>query len=407
MTINYVSPSQYGIWLTINSIIGWLNFFDIGLGNGLRNKLTNCISNSEIKQAREYISTTYAILIIIAISVFISFSFINPYLHWTQILNITTEREEILQNVIWVGVGCFCVQFVAQLINTILTATHQAAVSSFTTFFGQIFTLIAIQYCINYQPSSLLTLVTVAASAPVITLSIMTIFLFGRKLHKLVPDLKLVNFKHTQSLLNIGGKFFIIQIGGLVLFQTNNIIITKLFGPEQVTIFNTCYKLFSSIIIVFTIIMTPLWSSFTDAYSKSDFRWLKSTTLKMRKLCLLFSIITVVLLIYSPHIFKKWIGQNVSIPFSLSICMAVYVIVYIWQMLHVYLLNGIGKIRLQLFLVTTSALINIPLAIYLGKSFGLEGVIYANVILFILMGATFSFQCELIIKGVASNIWNR
>ena len=39
LTINYVNPSQYGIWLTLSSIIAWFSFFDVGFGNGLRNRL--------------------------------------------------------------------------------------------------------------------------------------------------------------------------------------------------------------------------------------------------------------------------------------------------------------------------------------------------------------------------------
>lgn len=39
MTIGYISSELYGIWLTLYSVIQWLSFFDIGFGNGLRNKL--------------------------------------------------------------------------------------------------------------------------------------------------------------------------------------------------------------------------------------------------------------------------------------------------------------------------------------------------------------------------------
>lgn len=30
MTINYVSPTQYGLWLTISSIVTWISYFDFG-----------------------------------------------------------------------------------------------------------------------------------------------------------------------------------------------------------------------------------------------------------------------------------------------------------------------------------------------------------------------------------------
>ena len=34
VTIGFLNTSEYGIWLTLNSILLWINTFDIGLGNG-------------------------------------------------------------------------------------------------------------------------------------------------------------------------------------------------------------------------------------------------------------------------------------------------------------------------------------------------------------------------------------
>lgn len=73
LTIHYVNPTQYGIWLTLSSIISWFGFFDIGFGNGLRNKFTEALAKDQHKLARIYVSTTYAILTIIIIIVLILF----------------------------------------------------------------------------------------------------------------------------------------------------------------------------------------------------------------------------------------------------------------------------------------------------------------------------------------------
>ena len=62
LTINYISPTEYGFWLTISSMVSWLSFFDIGLGNGMRNKVSESFTNHKFTEARTYISTTYAIL---------------------------------------------------------------------------------------------------------------------------------------------------------------------------------------------------------------------------------------------------------------------------------------------------------------------------------------------------------
>jgi O-antigen/teichoic acid export membrane protein len=37
LTLDYLNPYEYGIWLTLSSVLMWINYFDIGLGNGLRN----------------------------------------------------------------------------------------------------------------------------------------------------------------------------------------------------------------------------------------------------------------------------------------------------------------------------------------------------------------------------------
>ena len=85
VTIHYVNPTRYGIWLTLSSIVGWFSFFDIGLGNGLRNKFAEAVASGKPELARTYVSTTYAILTIIIAIVLLLFFCINPFLNWAKI----------------------------------------------------------------------------------------------------------------------------------------------------------------------------------------------------------------------------------------------------------------------------------------------------------------------------------
>src|SRR6476620_1989048 len=86
LTIRYVNPTQYGIWLTLSSIVGWFSFFDIGFGNGLRNKFTEAIAKKEYDTARIYVSTTYAVITALALFCILIFVFVNPFISWTKIL---------------------------------------------------------------------------------------------------------------------------------------------------------------------------------------------------------------------------------------------------------------------------------------------------------------------------------
>ena len=52
LTLNYLNPTRYGIWLTLTSVINWVNVLDIGLGTGLRNKFAEALATNDDGLAR-------------------------------------------------------------------------------------------------------------------------------------------------------------------------------------------------------------------------------------------------------------------------------------------------------------------------------------------------------------------
>jgi len=407
MTINYINPIQYGIWLTISSIVSWMSFFDIGLGNGLRNKLTSSLALNNYEDSQVYVSTTYAVLAIISTILFIGFLLVNPYINWVTFLNIPPTISENISQVILVVVGTFCIQFIVQTLNVILTSTHQPAIAALISFLGQLGVLIGVFILKQIVPGSLAVLVWVLTLIPIITLVLASLFFFNTKLKFIAPNVGKINFSYAGNILNVGGAFFIIQIGALVLFQTNNIILTKVLGPAAVTEFNVAYKLFSVLIMGFTIVITPYWSAFTDAITKNDYEWMSKSVTKLRKGWLILALILVpVFTLLSKFIFSIWIGNSVQISGQLTIMMALYVIGYTCLSLNCFFLNGVGKVRIQLILYIFSSFINIPLAIFFAKSYGVMGVVLSNVIIFFVMNIILWIQCNQVLNKSKSKIWN-
>lgn len=113
-----LNPSRYGIWLTISSIIGWFSFFDIGFGNGLRNKLAEAKAKGEEELARIYVSTTFAILTLIIGIVLVLFLCINPFIDWSRILNTTPDMAGELSLLVIIIFVFFCLRFVFQFQRT-------------------------------------------------------------------------------------------------------------------------------------------------------------------------------------------------------------------------------------------------------------------------------------------------
>ena len=60
-----VGVYENGVWLTISSVLLWIDNLDIGLGNGLRNKLAVYMARKDTEKAREMVSSTFAMLAMI------------------------------------------------------------------------------------------------------------------------------------------------------------------------------------------------------------------------------------------------------------------------------------------------------------------------------------------------------
>ncbi len=405
LTINYVNPTQYGIWLTLSSIVGWLAFFDIGFGNGLRNRFAEAIANGEHELARIYLSTTYAILSIIIVALLIVFFCINPFLDWSKILNSPGSMAAELSTLALLVFVFFCLQFVLQLITTIITANQQPAKASFFNFLGSLFSLVVIFILTKTTSGNLIYLGLSLGVTPVLVLTASSLWFYSHEYKIYAPAYKYVKFSYARNLMSLGLKFFIIQIASIIFYETSNLIIVQLFGPAEVTSYNIAYKYFSIIPMVMGIIMMPFWSAFTEAWAKKDTLWIQSTMKKLRALWVLLSIVTLMMLVFSNFIYKAWVGNQVLVPISVSVTIALYVMINTWNGIYSQFLNGVGKIKIQLYFALAGSLVNIPLAIFLGKALGIYGVVLSTTVISIMAAIISPIQYNKVINNRAFGIW--
>jgi O-antigen/teichoic acid export membrane protein len=405
LTIHYINPTRYGIWLTLSAIIGWLSFFDIGFGNGLRNKFAEAIAKGNKELAKIYVSTTYAVLLIIICIVLLLFLIINPFMNWVKILNTPTTMASELSLLALIVFVFFCIQFILQLLTTIITANQQPAKASFLNLLGNILSLIIIYFLTKVTSGSLFYLGFALSITPVIVLLASSYWFYSHDYRDFAPSFKYVRFNYARNLMSLGFKFFFIQISVILLYQTNNMIIIQLFGPAEVTSYNIAFKYFGIVPMFFNIILAPFWSAFTDAYAKGELLWIRKEIKHLQLFMVFITILTLMMLIFSNYFYKIWIGNIINIPYSLSIVMALYVLINCWCGIYSYFLNGVGIIKLQLYAGIIGGIINIPLAIYFGKHFSLIGVMFPIIIIGLINVTWASMQYYKIINNRAKGIW--
>lgn len=406
LTISYVNQSQYGIWLTLSSVIAWFSFFDIGFGNGLRNKFAESKASGNDFLVKAYVSTTYGILSLIFILVWIIFFLVNYELNWSSILNAPSELKSELSLVALIVFSFFCMQIVLNTISTILLADQKPAKAALIVTSGQVISLLIIYLLTLTTKGSLVYLAWALGVGPFLIFAIFSLFFFKTSYKIYSPTIKLINFRYAKDIMSLGAKFFVIQIAVVVIYQTTNIIIAQVSGPKDVTIYNIAFKYFSIVTMVFSIIMTPFWSAFTEAKMLNDYTWMKKAYNKLIKIVLSLVLFTIFMLAISNFVFKLWVGNLVTVSFSMSLVVALFVMVCLWNMLFSQLLNGMGKIKLQLYISLIGTTVNIPLALYLGHKYGVNGVVISSIILNLISAVYAPYQVNLLLNKKAKGIWN-
>jgi len=409
LTIDYLNIENYGIWLTLSSFIAWFSFFDIGLGNGLRNKFAEAKAKGDMTLARGYVSSAYFTIGAVSLGLILIFTALNFFIDWTRVFNTSSSLQKELNILMPIVFGFFCLQLVVNLITTIYTADQQHSTQGKIQFLTSLSSLLLIWIMTKTSESSLLVFGTIFSIFPVLILLGFNFFAFNRRYFDVKPSLKLWKREYLKDLFGLGFRFFVVQIAAIILFSTDNFIISKLFGPEEVVPYNISFKYFSIITMVYSILITPFWSSFTEAYTKKDFNWIRQSVSNVQKLWLLVPFCLILMTLISDWFYRLWIGDNIHIPYSLSISMAIFVLLITFNMIYVQFINGVGKIKLQLITSLITMTINIPLSIYLGKylGWGTTGVILATCFSLGYSVILRPIQYYKLVNQAAKGIWNK
>ena len=409
LTINFLDTENYGIWLTLSSFIAWFSFFDIGLGNGLRNKFAEAKAKGDITLAKAYVSSAYFTIGSVSLIIILIFCGLNFFIDWTRVFNTENTLGKELGLLMPIVFSFFCLQLVVKLITTIYTADQHHSMQGKINFFTSVGSLLAIWLMTKTTEGSLLVFGAVFSALPVVILLLLNLYAFSNTYINYKPSISLWKKEYLKDVFGLGISFFIIQLSWIVITTTDNMIISQLFSPADVVPYNLAFKLFSISSMVFTIIVAPYWSTFTEAYFQKDYEWIKNSMKNLRRFVVVFCIFSFMLLVVSDILYEIWVGKKVEISFSMSFLMCIYTCLIIYLTPLNYFINGVGKIKMQLCQTFIMAILNIPVSIFVAKymGFGVLGVILGT-ILCVVPGVILStIQFHKIINQKAFGLWNK
>ena len=269
ITLDYLDKEQYGIWMTLSSVLLWFSFFDVGLGNGMRNYLAQAIAENNFEKGRSHLTTTLVMLTAIALLLGIVFLRAGVVMNLSKVFNTTTLTDEQLRLPFLIAIIMTLAVFIVKNVGVVYIALQKYGVNDLIIVLSNVVALLLIFICTLVVPKGNLTIIVlILTTIPVLGFVVASIPLF-RHHPELTPRLDCFDWSYGRQILTKGIGFFFIQITScLVIFGSSNLFITQFVGPEAVTTYNIAYKYFNLLAIAYTIVISPMWNAYTDAYVK-------------------------------------------------------------------------------------------------------------------------------------------
>lgn len=398
VVLKYLGSNNYGVWVTILSIINIVIYLDGGILNGLKTKLSESLVNNELEQAKHYISSAYFILIFFSIFLLVLGALFIYLIDFKALLN-TAVSEPTIKSVFIIVLITFLFAYILNLYKPLFYANQKSALVELSMLIYQSVVLLLLLVILKDNDASLIKVAIIYGVATITVGSIFT-FYFFKKYNLIVPSIFNIKKESSKMLFDLSLDFFIIQLCMIVIFSTDNIIISNLLGPKEVTKYDIILKVFQVIITFIVIISDPYWAMYANAYKKGDIGWIRKTLKKWNHIFLGLILLVFLMTLFIKPIIKIWLQEELFISKTLIYFMALFVSVRIYGIIYMYFLNGIGKIKTQMRLYLFGAIINIPLSIYFVQYFNLgsSGVILGTVLSILPMSVILPFQANKILR---------
>lgn len=405
----FLGKEKYGIWVTISVVVNWLNMFDVGLGQGLKLKLTEAFSFNRVNDIKKLISSTYFLVSLISLILALIFFIGNFIFSWSQILNINNNFNIETDYSVNILILFFLLVLLTKLIGVIYSALQLPFIDNVVNTMSQVFFLLLVVIFNYFDEKSSLIIVSLFSIFPLFFIYLLfNIHFFKFKSPSLIPKIKNVSKDSLRQVFKPGINFFIIQVGCIVLYTTDNLIILNLLSANDVADYSIYYKYYSFPFVFFNLYIASHWSAFIDALAKKDFVWIK-TKIKFFNKSFVFLVISYVFLFfYIKEFFNLWLGDNIiKVDYKLSFYMIIYFLISSYVTIYMYVINAFGKLKVQMLAYIIIAIVNIPLSILLVRYFNMKasGVILASSICLSILLILIPVQYLKIIKEKVSGIW--
>lgn len=373
LTLPYLGTQRFGVWMTIASFSGMLSFLGLGVGNAL----TNLVASRSVARPQEVqrvITGGLGLLFLIGLVVALNLYVLVDFLPWDRI--VKAGEPELLRQA-QQAAKIFALLFGLNLFTTGIQSVFAGLQRTFEVHLvntiGSLLALVCLWLASEAHAGLGLLLLSTLGVQTFVTLGLMFL-LVRRQLFTIAQLAPAIRFE-SRGLLRSGGLFFVLQIGTMVGWGADALIISSTLGATSVAVFSVVTRLFQLVSQPLAMMNAPLWGAYADAYSKGDVGFIKKT-LKASFLLtfIIASLAGVILYLLGPWLLAVWTGGLIVAPDYLLAAFAVWTVIDCCGGALGMFLNGMNIVKQQVLVVVLFCLLVLPLKIVGAAQFGVIAI---------------------------------
>jgi len=394
LTLKYLDPERFGLWVTMSATLGWLGIADLGLGNGLTNAITKAAAVGNVADEHEAISTSFVMVGKVSLGMALLFCAIFPIVPWGRVFAVSTAIPPgELRMAVAMMAGIFFLSFPLNLVDKIYAGHQEGHLTNYWSIANSVVSVIALVVVCAFAKGLPWLIGALSGGALVLRLA-NTVYLFYVRRPEIRPTRRAHNPARGRALLRTGAAFLVVQLAAIAMWQNDNIIVAQLYGEAAVGPYVMGLRLGTLYLGFVGMWQGPLWPAYADASSRRDYPWIRRSLKRSLTLGMAATVVASAgVVLVGQDFIRVWTRSVQMVP-SRSLLMATgaYMLVMVWCQIHAMALNGLGRIRGQMYYGLSAAVLNVGLSIVLGQRLGPSGVCWATFLAALVPSVLVSFE---------------
>jgi O-antigen/teichoic acid export membrane protein len=359
LALNMLGPTEMGVWLVLLSGFQWITLFDLGIGMGARNEIARAAAQDNHPAVQRAVTTGWVITGTISAAIGVLLILVLCLTVVPAWMSTRVFGGVDVSAALWIVAGAACVAFAVNYVQTVFSALERPVIQAAYAFSSNaVFALMLLAA----RQAGLDTLAGVTAlyAAAMLGCGAGFVLLFRHKHPSLWPSRSHLDLSLCRPIIRKSLRLFVIQLCALAIFTTDRLLVSAWVSPEAVVSYDSAYRLFSLITMTHTLLLNSAFSSFTQAFERGEWTWIRST---LRRLCLLMLPLTggaLLMAMLAPWLVRHWLGQDQVGPAILYAAFALATLLGCWSNVFAYFLSAISDTRVQLRSALLATALNFP-----------------------------------------------